>query len=119
ASVFIVSIVVLSLVSRALRSTELRVVRVEPDPLARTFIENAARGDAVRIIANRPGTGTIDEYVEKLREARDSHHLPADQPILFLEVQPGDVSQFSEILTIHGVQIDGYRVLRCQSPAVP
>jgi len=119
ASVFIVSIVVLSLVSRALRSTELRVLRLEPDAQARTFIEQAVHGDAVRIIANRPGSGAIGEYEDKLREARDSHHLPAGEPVLFLEVQPGDVSQFSEVLVVRGVGINGYRVLRCQSPAIP
>jgi len=57
ASIFILSIVVMSLVSRALRSTELRVLGVEPDALATTFIDEAAHGEAVRIIANRPGTG--------------------------------------------------------------
>jgi hypothetical protein len=119
ASVFIVSIIALSLVSRALRSTELRVLRLEPDAQARTFIEQAVHGDAVRIIANRPGSGAIDEYEDKLREARDSHHLPAGDPVLFLEVQPGDVSQFSEVLVVRGVGINGYRVLRCQSPAIP
>ena len=57
ASVFILSIVVTSLVSRTLRSTELRVLGVEPDPLAEQFIDEAARGEAIRIIANRPGAG--------------------------------------------------------------
>jgi FtsH-binding integral membrane protein len=119
ASVFIVSIVVMSLVSRALRSTELRVLGVEPDEAALRFIDDTARGDAVRIIANRPGTGAIVEYEDKLREARESHHLPPDEPVLFLEVQPGDASEFSEILTVRGVTVNGYRVLRCQSPAIP
>jgi len=120
ASVFIASIVVLSLLSRALRSTELRIVGVEPDTAAATFIaQTAAKADAVRIIANRPGTGAIAEYEDKLREARDSHHLPPDQPVLFLEVQPGDASQFSEVISITGVTVNGYRVLRCRSAAIP
>jgi hypothetical protein len=119
ASVFILSIVVMSLVSRALRSTELRVLGVEPDDLATSFVDDSGHGDAVRIIANRPGTGAVVEYEEKLREARDSHHLPPDDPILFLEVQPGDASSFSEVLSVHGATINGYRVLRCQSPAIP
>src|SRR4030081_2852994 len=59
ASVFILSIVVMCLVSRALRSTELRVLGIEPDDLARRFIDEAVHGEAVRIIANRPGTGDI------------------------------------------------------------
>src|SRR5438477_386057 len=76
-------------------------------------------GEAVRIIANRPGTGDRMEYEDKLREARDSHHLPPTDPVLFLEVQPGDASQFSEVLTVHGHKVNGYHVLRCQSPAIP
>ena len=49
ASVFIVTIVVTSLVSRALRSTELRVHGIEPDEIASHFITDAAsRGEGVR-----------------------------------------------------------------------
>ena len=119
ASIFILSIILMSLVSRALRSTELRVLGVEPDEQAIRFIDEAVHGEAVRIIANRPGTGTIDEYEQKLQEATDSHHLPPDDPVLFLEVQPGDASQFSELLVVHGVMVNGFRVLRCKSPAIP
>jgi hypothetical protein len=39
--------------------------------------------------------------------------------VLFLEVQPGDASQFSEVLVVHGAQVNGFKVLRCQSPAIP
>jgi hypothetical protein len=119
ASLFIATIVLMSLVSRALRSTELRVHGIVPDAQAAAFIAEARRGEALRIIANRPGDGTIQEYEDKLREAQQSHHLPSEDPILFLEVRPGDASQFSEVLHVHGVRIDGYRVLRCQSAAIP
>jgi len=119
ASVFIASIVVLSLISRALRSTELRVAGVEPDADAAKYIGDAAKREIVRILANRPGVGDRREYEDKLREAQDSHHLPPDEPLLFLEVQPGDVSQFSEILRVRGAEVNGYRVLRCESPAIP
>jgi hypothetical protein len=119
ATVFILSIVAVSLISRAVRSTELRVQGIVADDLAQQFITESRRGEATRIIANRPGSGAVDEYEGKLREARDSHHLPVGDPVLFLEVRPGDASQFSEILHLHGVRVDGYRVLRCQSPAIP
>ena len=56
ASWFIVTIIVTSLVSRVLRSTELRVQAVEPDETALRFIREAA-STPVRIIANRPDTG--------------------------------------------------------------
>jgi hypothetical protein len=39
----------------------------------------------------------------KLREARDAHHIPVDDPVLFLEAY-SDASQFSEVLVVHGAQ---------------
>jgi hypothetical protein len=73
----------------------------------------------VRLIANRPGDGQPEEYASKLREARESHHLPPNEPVLFLEVQPGDVSEFGGTLAITGADVAGHRVLRCVSPAIP
>jgi hypothetical protein len=118
ASWFIVTIIVTSLVSRVLRSTELRVQSVEPDEAARRFMLEAERGP-VRIIANRPDTGLAEEYEHKLREASDSHHLMPDELVLFLEVRPGDVSEFSGRLHVEGVEVGPYRVLRCVSSAIP
>jgi hypothetical protein len=119
ASVFILSIVITSLVSRTLRSTELRVLGVEPDLLAQKFIDEAGRGAAINIIANRPGVGDRREYEDKLREARDSHHLTADDPVIFVEVQRGDASEFSEVLLVRGATVEGFSVLRAKSPAIP
>lgn len=118
ASFFIVSIIVSSMVSRVARSMELRVQGVEPDEMAARFIDEASLG-IIRIIANRPDTGLKQEYESKLREASEAHHLMPDERVLFLEVQPGDASEFSEGLTVHGVSVDGMRVLRCLSPAIP
>jgi hypothetical protein len=119
ASVFILSIVVTSLVSRTLRSTELRVLGIEADPLAQAFIDAAARGAEINIIANRPDRGDRKEYEDKLREAWQTHHLTPDDPALFLEVQRGDASAFSEVLLVTGANVEGFRVLRCKSPAIP
>ena len=120
ASVFILVIVATSLISRTLRSTELRVHGFEPDDTAMKYIWEAARsGGAIRIIANRPGSGLPEEYQDKLREAIDSHHVPSADPVLFLEVQPGDASEFSDVLKLRGVDVGGYRVLRSRSPAIP
>ena len=120
ASVFILTIVITSLVSRALRSTELRVHGIEPDDAAREYIRAAnSRGEAIRIIANRPDSGLVEEYDDKLQEASDSHHLPPDDPVLFIEVRPTDASQFSQVLQVQGAEVGGHRVLRCQSPAIP
>ena len=65
ASWFIVTIIVTSLISRVLRSTELRVQSVEPDETARRFMHDAG-GGPIRIIANRPDTGQPEEYEHKL-----------------------------------------------------
>jgi hypothetical protein len=119
ASIFIATIIFTSLVSRVLRSTELRVHGVEPDAAAARFIDDAARFGTIRIIANRPDKGDRAEYEHKLGEARDSHHLSPNEPVLFLEVRPGDASEFSEVLHVEGADVDGYRILRCQSPAIP
>jgi len=119
ASLFILGIVISSLVSRTLRSTELRVHGFVLDETATKFIEQADRSESIRIIANRPGDGSVREYEDKVREARHSHHLAMDDSVLFLEVRPGDASQFTDVLTVEGAQVGPYRVLRCQSPAIP
>ena len=54
-----------------------------------------------------------------MREARESHHLPEDQSVLFLEVRPGDVSDFTGTLKVAGADVGGYHVLRATSPAIP
>ena len=115
---FIATIIVTSLISRVVRSTELRVVAVEPDATALRFIHEAV-GRPIRIIANRPDTGLPMEYEHKLREASESHHLAPDEQVLFMEVRPGDVSEFSGRIQVEGVEVASYRVLRCVSSAIP
>ena len=39
--------------------------------------------------------------------------------MLFLEIRPGDASEFSGVMHVSGVSVDGHRVLRCTSPAIP
>ena len=116
---FILSIIVLSLVSRVLRSTELRIQGVQTDPTATRIIDEAARRGPVRIIANRPDTGLPPEYDNKLREAREAHHLPMEIPVLFLEIQPGDASEFANALRVTGHDVHGFKVLRTTSAAIP
>ncbi|HEU4479766.1 MAG TPA: hypothetical protein VFR80_14710 [Pyrinomonadaceae bacterium] len=118
ALIFIVAIVFTSLFSRVWRSTELRVERVELDDAAREFVRQAAKG-TIRIVANRMDVGNAVEYQLKENEKRTDNHIPPGEPILFFEVTPGDASEFSGVLKIHGEHVDGFRVLRTHSPAVP
>ena len=115
---FIAAIVVSSLISRVARSTELRIDGVEYDATAGRFIHDAIEQKAVRIIASRPNGGSAADYARKLDYARSAHHLP-DDATLFLEVRPGDVSDFANVLKVQGVDVGGHRVLRCESPAIP
>jgi hypothetical protein len=115
---FITTIIVTSLVSRVMRSTELRIHGVRPDATAAMFLRDTG-GAPVRILAIRPGDGRLEAYENKMREARESHHLPETQDVLFLEVSPGDVSDFTDTLDITGVDVGGFRVLRTTSPAIP
>jgi hypothetical protein len=118
ALIFIAAIVISSLFSRVWRSTELRVDRIELDDTAREFIRRAAKG-TVRIITNRVDRGDAAEYETKENEKRMDNHIPAGEPILFFEVTPGDASEFSGVLKIRGETVDGFQILRTESPAVP
>jgi hypothetical protein len=120
ASLFILGIVVASLFSRVYRTTELRVDRIDIDETAQRFIQEATRGRGeIRIIANRRDTGDASEYESKEREKREDNHIPTRDPVIFFEVKPGDASQFSLALDVAGVEVEGHRVLRAESPAVP
>jgi hypothetical protein len=118
AAVFIVTIVVISLISRVFRSTELRVSEVVMDETARRFVAEASRG-TIRIIANHPDDRTPREYLLKEREQRADNHIPPGEPVLFLEVTVTDASEFAPALRVRGQEIGGYRVLRAEGASVP
>jgi amino acid permease-like protein len=118
ALIFIGAIIFTSLLSRVLRTTELRVEKIEIDAAARAFI-NAVKNGPIRIIANQLDTGDATEYRLKEAEQRYDNHIPAGDPVIFLEVYVNDASEFADAMTVEGVEIGGYRVLRAHSTAVP
>ncbi|CAN5677730.1 APC family permease [soil metagenome] len=116
---FIGAIIFISLVSRVQRSTELRQERIEVDETAQRFIEEAARRGEIHLVAHRRRTGTQEEYARKEREQREDNHIPPGEPILFLEVQVEDASEFMDVLEVRGIEVGGHKVLRSVSSVVP
>lgn len=115
---FVLAIVVASFISRALRSTEVRIDAIELDESAKSMLEELAEGE-LRIVANRREEGDVEEYRSKELEKRTDNHIPSHDPIVFYEVELGDASEFRGKLMIRGVDVEGYRILRTVSPAVP
>ncbi|MEV0992690.1 amino acid transporter [Streptomyces sp. NPDC049949] len=117
---FIAGIIAISLISRVSRTTELRADRIVFDPMARQFITDTLVYDnAINIIANRRQAGDGAEYADKEREQRGNNPVPGPADVMFVEIDVVDPSDFSETLTVHGVEVDGYRILRAEAPAAP
>jgi hypothetical protein len=118
ATLFILSIVAASFISRALRSTEIRIDNIVLDAKAEEFLDDLESGD-IRIVTNRREKGDVTEYRFKEHEKRIDNHIPSTDPVLFYEIDLGDASEFKGKLRIRGVDVEGYRILRTESPAVP
>ena len=119
-ALFIGGIVLISLVSRVTRTTELRADRIEFDEPARRFLTESLRRDGrLHLVANQRQAGDKAEYDAKEAEQRGMNPVPGATDVLFLEIDVVDPSAFSDVLHVRGVQIDGHRVLRVGSPAVP
>lgn len=118
ASLFIFGIIATSFISRALRSTEVRIDKIVFDPVAESFLEELSEGD-LRIVTNRRESGDVEEYRFKEHEKRIDNHIPATDPVLFFEIDISDASEFKGKLNVCGIDVDGYKILRTHAPAVP
>jgi hypothetical protein len=119
AGFFIALIILVSLLSRISRTTELRVESVEIDETTQRFLDEAASQGTLRIITNCPTESGPEEYRREIAENRQDHNLSAQDPILFLEVEVRDASEFANAMKVEGTEVGGYRVLRAEGPAVP
>ena len=119
-ALFIGGILLVSVVSRVYRATELRVDTVTFDAGARRIIaEVLAKDGELNIIANRRDKGGEAEYVEKDFMQRAMNPIPVGATILFLEIDVVDPSSFSQTLNVRGHANYGYNILRVHSAAVP
>jgi hypothetical protein len=130
ATCFIAVIIVTSLISRIWRSTELRAQEVKINKSAQQFIDDALLQSSatvneqmpkptLEIIAHRKIVGDAQEYQDKAREVCEDNHLPLNTPVLFLEIEVVDASEFSDAICVRGIQVGEHRILRARSSAVP
>ncbi|MET4134817.1 hypothetical protein [Pseudarthrobacter sp. PvP090] len=117
---FILGIIAISLVSRVARTTELRADIIRFDDTALRFIADSLDYDgALNLIANRRQDGDALEYAEKEVDQRGQNAVPGTADVIFLEIDIIDPSNFAGTLDVHGVEVDGHRILRVESPAAP
>ena len=116
---FILGIMVVSIISRVSRTTELRADNITFDKAAQAFIDEATQGGELHLIANKRQAGDVAEYRDKEREQRAVNPIPAGTKIVFLEIDVADHSDFASDLNVRGFNIGGYRVLKVESPVVP
>jgi hypothetical protein len=116
ASFFILAVVVLSMVSRYFRSTELRLQGID-------FVNEQSRflWDSMKIlefpvlVPHRPGGRSLKEKEGIIRK---EHRLGPEVPIVFMQVNLGDTSDFNQTPLVEVTQEDGafiIRVERCAS----
>ena len=109
-----------SVLSRAIRSTELRVDKVIISPEALSFIDSSLKSHwgEIRLLAHKRG---MKDFRQKEERARLVHSIQEEEgDFIFLEIELSDVSEFCEqLLEIKGCEEDSNKILRCCSPAVP
>ncbi|HZU30782.1 MAG TPA: amino acid permease [Candidatus Angelobacter sp.] len=117
ASFFIVITMISSLISRALRSTELRILGIRLDQKAVEVL-----GDdsdlVIRLVARKPRTESEQELDVIDRKVREYHSLSPTECLCFFEVEHGDASDFEKNLLVTGERVGKHRILRATSPAI-
>jgi len=116
--IFIATIMFVSFISRATRSTELRITGVDFSAEALSIIKSC--GDRpLRIIPRRPRSIATHDDLDKIEAiVRKYHALPEHSPIAFLEVERTDASEFNQRLSVEGQRLEGHCILHARSPTV-
>ncbi len=118
ASFFIVAIVVASFGSRVKRSTELRFKAFEFVDLNSRFLWDSLKHlEFPVLVPHRPGRRGLDEKEASIRQR---HRIPDSVPIVFVEAELGDPSEFQQSPLMEVMQEGGrfiINVKRCVSIA--
>jgi hypothetical protein len=118
ASLFVLAILLTSMVSRALRSTELRFHGFEYcDDNSRFLWESLRTMDFPVLVPHREGQMSL---ADKEAAIREYHRLMPDVPVVFVEVTLGDPSGFANLPLLEVIEEEGrfvIRIERCNSIA--
>ena len=116
-SVFIFAIIAVSVVSRASRSTELRITEVEFSDEAAHMLA-AENQKTIRIVARRPQPETAEDLDRIEALVRSNTEMRSGDSLYFLEVERTDASEFDHRLCVEGKQVGQHKVLYAKSPVV-
>lgn len=116
-TIFIFSIILTSLLSRALRSTELRITGIDLDDTAKEVLADDS-DQVIRLIAWNPKTNADKDRDEADKRLRILHSLDPEECIIFFEVERGDASDFKNQLHVKGRREGRHRILFARSPVV-
>lgn len=116
-SFFIISIIAVSLISRAMRSTELRILGIELSQGALAMLAED-QDQVIRVIARKPQPETKQDLDCVDAVIRERYGLDADECLYFFEVERGDTSDFEEKAFVDARLVGKNKVLFVRSPAV-
>lgn len=118
ASCFIAAVLVLSFASRINRSTELRFEGFEfVDTTSRFMWDSLKHLEFPVLVPHRPGRQSLESKEQGIRE---QHRLPPEVPIVFVEAELGDTSEFEHAPLMEVIESEGkfiIRIKRCVSIA--
>ncbi|MGI8771467.1 MAG: amino acid transporter [Acidobacteriaceae bacterium] len=117
ASVFILTMIVSSVLSRAIRSTELRITEVEVEPSAWELLKDCPQ-ETLRLVPRKRQEETEDSLRTAAAQIRYLHSLEDGEKLVFFEIERGDASEFTHKLHVGGERIGEHCVLYARSPVV-
>ena len=116
ASLFIISMVATSLLSRALRSTELRILAIELDQQALALLAEDDDG-VIRLIARKPRSEADAGLDEADRLCRECHGVDIGEKLYFFEVNAVTLRSL-ETLQVTGERVGGHWCPAGKEPVV-
>jgi len=120
-SFFILAIIAVSFLSRALRSTELRITEIALSPEAVALLAED-EDQVIRLIARSPRPDYASETAEELDGidafVRQRYGLTPGECLYFFEVTRSDASEFEHTLCVEGRRLGKNKILYAKSPVV-